>query len=370
MNIRAYIDNKLKQAYHLKHELYTKLAYYIPCLPLHRYVFILTNQCNLKCKMCFQDRKHNKNIALMKEQWIDLSQKLPKFSRITITGGEPLLLPGFREVFKNIANRHECNMITNGTLLTEETVELLLSSPRFKVLAISIDGLKEDTTNIRGLSEKQWVNLERIMKHFVHRRNETGARCLLEIKTLVLDENADSLFDLHRYCMENVGADHHAFQLLKGSPLQHSDKLYSLKEIFEKSYAPTYKNFDAIVRQLEKIRHYNVLNHKAAFLHPIMGNLSSKKCLNDISFLNNEAFNKKLYKPCKFPWSSLHVNYDGEFFPCLSVPIGNIKEKSVKEILNGEAYRKFLSIIRHEGTVQACNRCGWLRRSKYQDLVI
>lgn len=360
MSIRTCIDKKLRQVYHFRHETYTKLAYYIPWLPPHRYVFVLTNQCNLRCKACFQNRKYKKG-TLTKEQWIDLSEKLPKFSRITITGGEPLLLPSFKEIFKNIARRHQCNLITNGTLLTEEIVDLLLSFPKFKVLAVSIDGLKEDTMNIRGLSEGQWENLERILKYFVHRRDETGSCCVLEIKTLILDENANSLFKLYRYCIENLKADHHTFQLLKGSPLQHSDKACELEQIFEKSYAPTYKNFDVIVSQLEKIRHYNILNNRVAFLHPIVANLNSRIPLNDISFLNNKMFDPELFRPCKFPWSSIHVSYDGEFFPCLSVPIANIKEKLPKEILRGKVYKSFLSTIRQKGTVQACNRCGWLR---------
>ena len=369
MNIGTYIDKKLKQVYHFRHEVYAKLAYYIPWLPPDRYVFVLTNQCNLKCKYCFQDRKYKKG-TLTKEQWIELSEQLPSFCRVAITGGEPLILRSFREIFESIAKRHPCNLITNGVLLTEETVDLLLSFPKFKVLAISIDGLKEDTMNIRGLSEKQWGNVERVLKYFVYRRDQTGSCCVLEIKTLVLDENANSLFVLHRYCMENLKADQHTFQFLKGSPLQHSDKAYKLEQIFEKSHAPTYKNFDTILSQLEKIRHYDTLNNKVAFLHPIVAKLNSKTPLNNISFLNNEMFDQKLFKPCKFPWSSIHVNYDGELFPCLSIPIGNIKEKSLKEILQGKAYKDLLSIIREKGTVEACNRCGWLRPSKHQKSAI
>jgi hypothetical protein len=145
--------------------------------------------------------------------------------------------------------------------------------------------------------------------------------------------------------MENLKADHHTFQFLKGSTLQHADKPCDLNQIFEHYSAPTYNKFDVISEQLEKIRQYNIAHNMTAFFHPIIGDLNSRKRLEDISILNEEQFRRKLFSPCKFPWSSLHVNYDGEFFPCLSVPLGNIKEKSLKEILHGEAYQNFLSII-------------------------
>jgi len=184
--------------FHLKHEIYTRMAYHMPWLPPHRFVFVLTNQCNLSCEKCFQDRKYKKTI-LSKEQWIKLSDAIPGFSRITITGGEPLLFPGFGEIFGAIADRHECNLITNGTLLTEDLIDLLVSSAKFKVLAISIDDLKTGGTDIRRLSERQWDNLERMAGYFVRRRAQEGSDCSLEIKTLIIDGNAGRLFDIHRY---------------------------------------------------------------------------------------------------------------------------------------------------------------------------
>jgi radical SAM protein with 4Fe4S-binding SPASM domain len=363
LKIKGYLAKKKKQFFHFKHELYTKLAYRLPNFPPHRFVFVLTNQCNLKCKDCYQERGY-KNNSLRKEEWIRLSDNLPKFSRITVTGGEPLLAPGFKEILTSIAKNHQCNLITNGTILTEEMIEFLLSFPKFKILAISLDGPKEVSMNLRRITERQWEDLERIMKYFIRRRDETRSECLLEIKTLLLDDNADCLSDFHKYCMEDIKADHHTFQLLKGSKLQHSDKLYTIKQIFEPACAPAYKNFEVITAQLEEIRNYNILNNKVAFLHPIMANLISKRHLDDISFLNQEAFNQDLFEPCKFPWSSLHINYDGELFPCLSIPIGNVREKSIRDILQSPSYKEFLSIIRDKGTVPACNRCGWLRLSK------
>ena len=79
-----------------------------------RYCFVLTNLCNLSCDFCFQHRTKLEN-SLKAEDWIKLSNQLPENSRITLTGGEPLL-KDFEKVFRAVVKRHECNIICNGLL--------------------------------------------------------------------------------------------------------------------------------------------------------------------------------------------------------------------------------------------------------------
>ena len=54
-------------------------------------MYVLTNLCNLACDFCFQDRKKQKN-AMTKDDWINLTNQLPEYARVTLTGGEPLVL--------------------------------------------------------------------------------------------------------------------------------------------------------------------------------------------------------------------------------------------------------------------------------------
>ncbi len=360
MNIAGFISSIKKQIFHLKHEIYTQFAYRLPFLPPYRYVFVLTNLCNINCKNCFQE-KDSGSRALTKEQWIDLSNNIPSFSRVTITGGEPLIFPHIRDVLREVAKRHQCNLITNGTLITKDLVDLFLSLPKFRILAISIDNLLTSEVNIRGYTKKQWTDLEGILKIFVRRRDAIKSSCMLEIKTLILDENARELFDIHRYCMETLKADYHVFQFLKGSPLQHSLRTVALEEVFRVSLSPVYKKFDIIVKEINKIKAYNIKNQKTSFLHPIVSDIYTQKPLTDFSYLNAERFESRNFKHCKFPWASVHINYDGEAFPCLSVALGNVKESTLSEILHGRLYKDFLQTMKKNRLFQACNRCGWLR---------
>ena len=55
------------------------------------------------------------------------------------------------------------------------------------------------------------------------------------------------------------------------------------------------------------------------------------------------------------------MNVDGSLFPCMAIRMGNVKETSLTEIMNGPAYTEFRTMMLREGTVEGCNRCGWLR---------
>lgn len=346
-----------KEAFHNKHEKFTEIAYRTPSLLPDRYVFILTNLCNLRCDFCFQRKNLQKDIMRVKD-WINLANQIPDYARITLCGGEPLLFNGFKQVFSHIAGRFDCNIITNGILLTEKTIDYILSFSKFKVLSLSVDNIGN---TIRGVTSEQWNRLINILKYFVKKRNEANSDCILDIKTLVLDENADSLFEVYKYFMEELGIDTHAFQFLKGSPIQHADYMCEFEDILRKSKAQTYKKFDLIKEQLNYVRQYNIQKGKVSFLHPKVDSLVSDTPFSRIDYLNKTDYIKDVFLPCKFPWSSVHINFDGNLFPCLAISMGNVKESSLSDIMSGERYNRFKDLIKKAGTVEACNRCGWLR---------
>ena len=45
------------------------------------------------------------------KDWIKLASQLPENSRVTLTGGEPVVLKGFENVFDQVASKFECNII-------------------------------------------------------------------------------------------------------------------------------------------------------------------------------------------------------------------------------------------------------------------
>lgn len=342
--------------YHNKHEEMTQHLYENEGMLPHRYVFVLSNKCNLSCAFCNQN-KNAEFDSMGVEDWKHVADQLPDYARVTITGGEPFLYKGFNEVFSYVAQRFPCNVISNGVLLTNETTDRLLSYPKFKVLSISIDDIGN---TLRGFTEKKWKKFLENLSYFNEKRKTINPECIFDIKTLILDENTENLFDIHKFCLETIGCDVHSFLFLKGSELQHSDKMFPFEAMHEKSRAPTYKRFDRICEALNRVREYNIRYGKKSFLHPKVGSLMTGKELCGIVWVNSAFFDKKYYASCKYPWSSVHINSDGNLCPCLGISMGNVKTQSIKEIVNGDCFKKFRSTIRENGTVEACNRCGWM----------
>ena len=341
--------------FHTKHEILSQEIYHNGNMLPSRYVFVLTNKCNLNCSFCYQDKKSYED-NMQTNDWINLIEQLPEYSRVTLTGGEPFMYSNFKNIFSIIAKKFSCNIISNGLLLSKDTIDFILSFSNFEVLSISID----DIGNLsRDVSNKQWLQLKENLTYFVKRRDELNLQTLLDIKTLILDENSEQLFDIYKYCREELNCDTHAFQFLKGSSMQHADVMFSYEKIFETPNTYIYKHMDKIKAELSKVQKYNQSEHKISYVHPHFVNLNIDDNINKLDILNLD-FEEKHYKKCIFPWSSVHINYDGELIPCLAVSMGNVKHDSLKNIVFGNKFMKFKSEIKNN-LVPACSRCGWLK---------
>ena len=66
--------------------------------------------------------------------WMNVISQIPANSRITLTGGEPLVYKDFKEIFVRANQIGETNIVTNGLLLDNENINLLLKEKNFKVL--------------------------------------------------------------------------------------------------------------------------------------------------------------------------------------------------------------------------------------------
>lgn len=345
-------------SYHQARIHFAQKIYDTPGMLPHRYVFVLTNRCNLRCSFCFQEKDIIKG-SLTSEDWLHLIRQLPDYAHVTLTGGEPFLFKGFRDVFLEVTERHTCNIISNGLLLTEGLVDLLLSRPNFKVLSISVDNIGN---TVRDVVPEQWRKAEEMMRLFRQRRDALGSETVLDSKTVVLDDNAPDLFAIHRHCVERLSCDTHSFMLLKGSPIQYADHLFPLAAMFQESKAYVYQKFSTVLEQFEQVRLYNRSTGTRCFTHPKIVDLNGPEPVShsDLSFVNRADHVASHFRPCKAPWESVHINVDGNLFPCMAISMGNVKEKSLAAIVSSPIFMEFKEAIRRQGTVAGCNRCGYL----------
>ena len=345
--------------YYLKRQQKSKEKYINDDIFPHRYVLVLTNKCNLRCSFCFQDKSHLPG-SLDYEGWKKIIDQLPKDSWVTLTGGEPLAFKKFKDIFSYITKKFKCNLISNGVLLNKDIIDLLLSKKNFSTLSISVDNIGN---TVRDVKQLQWEHAENMMKLFSDTKKNYRNDVILDTKTVVLDDNANQLFDIHKYCVEYLQSDTHSFQFLKGAPIQFSDLIYEYEEMFKEVEAYSYKNFAIIKKQLKKVAEYNLDNKKIGYLHPKFGDINQINRIDEetIDKLNITKHNPKLFKPCMAPWESVHINTDGNLFPCMAISMGNVKDKPLKEVLNSEKFNKFREDIKKYGTVPGCNRCGYLK---------
>ena len=342
---------------------YAKMAFEKDNLMPRRYVFVLTNLCNLKCTFCFQERK-KRHDRMITEDWLKVINQIPKNSRITLTGGEPFVYKDFDLIFSKANEFSETNIITNGLLLSNQKIENLIDQKNFKVLAVSIDTIGNVN---RDFKKNQWQQLVEQLDKFISLRDKKDHKAALDIKTVILDQNIEDLFKIHQVVTQTLKADTHSLQLLKGAEIQHSDLMFDFQKIDDNYEAYHYQKFNKLIDQLNLIKDFDYKHGYKTYLHPNLINLSNKEKLkkNDLIYLNNKKHDPKYFSTCYAPWSSVHINVDGNLFPCMAVSMGNVKTTNLSEIVFSDKFKKFKSIIRQKGTINGCNRCGYLKPREF-----
>jgi len=134
----------------------------------------LTDRCNLRCTHCYQDtfssagQRPLEEIRFMADRIFSNMENT--IVTVNLTGGEPLLLPYLFEIVEYLDNFscvEEINIITNGTIATQETISDLGSRPQIKTLKISLESCERninDAIRGRGNFERLSSNLELFKK--------------------------------------------------------------------------------------------------------------------------------------------------------------------------------------------------------------
>ena len=118
--------------------------------------FELTRSCNEKCfhcgSSCAPGLGHGPSVEEFKAVLDDVKEHFDlKKLQLCITGGEPLLYPGFAEL---LGYAHEqgfrWGMTTNATLITEDVANML-ADVGMGTVSVSIDGLRDTHDRQRGI---------------------------------------------------------------------------------------------------------------------------------------------------------------------------------------------------------------------------
>ena len=285
--------------------------------------FALTNICTCRCSFC-SIWKTQPKIIVDKERALRVIDHLDKLGLIfiTLTGGEPLLHPNFKEIAKRCSERGIVTsiLVADGRLITEERAKALKEAD-VDYIGISIDSHRpEDLEKARGIKD--------LMHHLevgVKRLNKAGVTTTASV--VISKFNHKTLRELFDKCKE-IGFD----QIVMNYPEFSESKTYKLG-----GDAVALTN-DEIIEAL-----YEIIKLKKEG-YPIMNQVTAMKDI--ILYLKNK--NTKYY--CLGGSRVFFVDWYFDVYPCMHLPnslgkIDELTEKDFKKIkcnkCNMSWYRDF-----------------------------
>lgn len=312
----------------------------------------ITDKCNLRCKHCYQESFRDKNemsIEELKEVADKLFNALKKWNkkgRIAITGGEPLLSPKLFPLIKYLENNDEVKKIailTNGTLINEETIKNIKEMNKLHFIQISLDGASSEThDHIRGKgSFQKALNAIRLL---------TTSGVTVRIMFTITKENVNDISQLIELAIaEDVDGLTFERFIPIGIEKGLNDMLLSSEELRD-----VYQSIsDRADLECEKGSKLTILKLRTLFA---CLDKDGKRDGSDI------PFKKQLGAMCSIGIDSLCFLPDGTVLPCrrLNIPIGNLRTDSIFKIWYTS---DLLWKIRDKRNIQGkCNNCELIPR--------
>ncbi len=277
---------------------------------------VLTERCNLSCPHCYVPKPKyigeldKREISTVFQQLADMG-----ILRLILTGGEPTLRPDLIDIVEDaIHKRFALVLKTNATRLTIKSVEAL-----YEV------GLTEIDTSLYHIEPEAhdkfvhengaFQNTVRMMEHF----SALGGR--IRVSIIVMKWNLPIVLDLISY-IEKKGWSRSV------------DLRIGVKTDGDKSPITQRAN----VKQLLQL-------------------------VSNQAFFDPDIYRDKTTPPmdkpaCDAGRGTLSVMPTGEVWPCVSLPwsLGNIREKSLKEIWDTSLIRQKLLSMRR-GDAVPCREC-------------
>lgn len=125
----------------------------------------LTNKCNLKCKMC-EYKNVKKHWEITKNIYEELIKLMPYLEHLILQGGEVFLYKNIKKLLSvAIKEKVSIEIVTNGLLLSEEIIELLMEGKN--IITFSIDSIIKDTyekIRVGGNFDRLLSNLNKLFE--------------------------------------------------------------------------------------------------------------------------------------------------------------------------------------------------------------
>lgn len=318
-----FIKQAIKGAYKLPFfELARHQPRFISLIPLHpiRAAINVTHNCNSKCITCSMWQEKSQDELTTAELGDTLSQlRALNVTDLSLTGGEPLLRSDLATIVSKARELKfdRIHVVTNGLLLNQQRAEELIESGATSFY-ISLNGTEEVhdmTRGIKGAYAKTAAAIETLVKL----RDTRFPHLEIGVETIVMGQTLDQMIEVANMCRHwNAG--------LALAPLDTADALHKVTASALQTLEQ--QKLDQIISELHsmKRRFPSVSRDSHASLEYVRG------CFAD---------RKRESLPCYLGYLAVYVKAHGEVSPGCYVlpPVGNLREASLKEILESKAYK-------------------------------
>lgn len=319
-------------AYNGFNRLFQKLN--IPFYKPSNITFIVTFDCNLKCKNC-ESWKLKKGIMGVEDGKKYINQLIDWIRHpfyLAFSGGEPLLLkPDLFEMVKFASTKGILTNITsNGTLINNSVKQDIIDSGLYSI-NISLDSLEPSVhDNIRG---KKGTH-KKVMRS-LNALKSSGIRT--NISTILMAENSEDVLKLVEWVKENK------LHSISFQPLQ--PKSWRINPASENWFKETdsWPKTEGITRVIDSL----IKMKKEGY--PISNSVKHLMVMKDYFRKPLDGFGNV---SCRSGKDSILILPEGQLFFCKGYEsLGNLKSEHIKSILNSDkckCIKKKISMCKKE----------------------
>ena len=326
-----------------------------------------TNNCNLNCSMCGQNRLkkindshgHTNNLPILLLGQI-INQIKSWRPAVTIWGGEPFLHPEIVKLLNDLGSvTNNLRIITNGTLLHKHIEEILSSS--IDRVQVSIDGRSEIHDKIRGHNGAFEITVRGIQKLIEARVERIPKIDLLFTLTQNNEMECEYLIEL----LDTIGADHLCVQypIFITQKMGKANQRYMFKNLNVNS---TYwKGWEHVEFELKSISYIEKHLIKAIST----GRVSTLPAFKPGTLKEWVGNSQPLFgtSKCNFPFHQLGIETNGDLTFCVNTPdfvFGSV-DGGILSNWNGRKANSFRRSLLENGLTPVCGRCCHLYTSKF-----
>jgi len=327
-----------------------------------QFIFEITYRCNFRCPVCqfrpiLKGKVDQGKRELTTEQVIACIKKLPRYSLISLTGGEPFVREDIVEILNESTRLRKIHLITNGSLLTPEICELIcgmgIKHPLLSGLVgvdISyygnlVDGVIKSDSSTTGLS------------NMLEARGKSGGKYpFINFKIVITEENIPMILPFYKYAVRE-GVDVCSFLLRTSSSNFDRERMVeNLDDVKKMSLAP-HLDLDESRKEYLKDQLFEVYDF-------------SKDCKTQLRFspsVSVARFFELLtgdidyrYLCCYAPWTFAAISAYGDLFPCSNLKIGSLLDNSLRELWSTDKMKGFRLMLKG-GLLSNCKKCCYLQ---------